>query len=898
MATGRAGSPLPLPNSSLLNSSLPNSSLPNSFLPTKTSPEPALPAASGRTPLAGAVPPRAPTPAAASLDPVGSGAARRPPSSLQRLDRNHTILHSNPPASMDDASTFVASMDGDDGGDEDEAQSAFIGKLIDDRYLVISLVGRGGMGSVYRAEQVHLRKTMAIKVLHENLVSKKQLISRFTREARAISRLSSPHTVMVYDFGRWGDVFYLVMELLEGEALDAALDREGPLPADRVVRIALQMCDSLSEAHKHGIVHRDLKPENVMLLRNAAHPDFVKILDFGLAKVQGVDDPYTIHSQRDIFGTPYYMSPEQIRATAEVDHRADIYAVGALMFRMLTQQHVFGAERNTFDILKAHLMEPPPKMAAVAPAAKVPEALEQIVARALEKDPKRRFQSMGELAEALVAAQKSNFTDAGLAPLPGTPAKSADAASKPAEAAVVAAAAPAAVPTFVREADTLESREADEALQAKERRGQRLRAVGFFAAIALGLGALAFAMSIDVDGAGGQEREPNDEPAHANGLGPDHLVAGVVGKRQSERQSDRDCFRLPPVTATDELTVRVTGVPNMDLALSFHGPDGDARTTQSHRGRGQGELLRYLDTRTPLAVVCVNEFIADGAVAGESLSDAYQLQVLVAPRPANAEREPNDQGQGNELTAGASLVGSLDGGGDRDLFALQGNVDNRVVRIGLDLQQASGTPIRMALLDSSHRMLGSVLVRAGELRGLLAFVASGRQLPDRVFLQRVTPSGGVAPAEEIGYTVSFDHTELGDQAEVEPNNTEASATPTVLGAWHVGHADDAAGVDWLRVDGGDQSMRRIRIEAIAPPGSSFWLVVRDQGTQVDLRKLLVQGGAQEQQLLVTGSGEGFLLRIQQIAPPSARRGKGPESRYQLRARFVSGEEEADQGLGL
>ena len=195
----------------------------------------------------------------------------------------------------------------------DGERSAYVGKLIDNRYLVQALIGRGGMGAVYRVEQIHLRKEMAVKLLHENLVSRKQLVSRFAREARAISRLSSPHTVTVFDFGRWGEVFYLVMELLEGQPMDEVLQEQGPLSAQRTTAILIQMCDSLSEAHEQGIVHRDLKPENIILLSDGPHPDFVKVLDFGLAKVEDLEDPYTIHSQKDIFGTPHYMSPEQIR---------------------------------------------------------------------------------------------------------------------------------------------------------------------------------------------------------------------------------------------------------------------------------------------------------------------------------------------------------------------------------------------------------------------------------------------------------------------------------------------------------------------------------------------------------------------------------------------------------
>lgn len=854
---------------------------------------PNLPAivATPKAPAAGAPPPLPPPgkrPASGtSTDPAKS--ATPPATETARptgLARNRPGSYVHPPADLGEAATLVTSLENDIAnlpGGEDEVP--YIGTLIADRYLVQSMIGRGGMGAVYRVEQIHLRKTMAIKLLHESLTARKQLISRFTREARAISRLSSPHTVMVYDFGRWGDLFYLVMDLLEGEALDALLEREGPLPGDRVTRLVLQMCDSLAEAHKHGIVHRDLKPENVMLVRNASHPDFVKILDFGLAKVQGVDDPYTIHSQRDIFGTPYYMSPEQIRA-GDVDARADIYAVGALMFRMLTGQYVF-SDRNTFDILKAHLMEKPPRMADLVPDARIAPALEQIVAKALEKDPAKRFQSMEEFATALTAAQLQGFTALPSLPMPPTVAESATGTAK--LAAVVVAAVPPP------KAEPAEPAEPVEAMEQRARRSRGMRFAGF---LALCLGALAalggWLLISNAEQVGGVEHEPNDTLHTANPLDSHREARGMVGKRQSAQRADLDCFRLPPVKENEELSVRITGVPNMDLAVSVLGRDGEPILSQSHDVRGQGEWLRHVDGRNQPSAVCVTEYLAQGATAGESLSDEYKLHVDIAVRQGNEEREPND-GNGKEITDLAphvELAGALDGPLDRDVCQLQGNFESRIVRAMLDLKGVQGpTGIRMALLDNSKRTLASLVLRHGELHAVLAFAATGRQMPDRVVLERVGGKDG-APVQSgpIDYVLHYEDVALADQSVVEPNNTEDSATPMVLGAWHTGNADDAAGVDWLSIDGGDATMTRIRVEAVAPGAGTYWLTVRDQGTQVDLRKLQVQPGLDAQPMVVSGSGEGFLLRIQQVE--AARRGRQVESRYQIRARYLAADDEA------
>ncbi len=794
-------------------------------------------------------------------------------------------MHANPPAGLRDAETLVTSLEGGlDIGDDD---APYVGTLIADRYLVLSLIGRGGMGAVYRAEQIHLRKTMAVKLLHESLSARKQLISRFTREARAISRLSSPHTVMVYDFGRWGELFYLVMELLEGEALDAVLERDGPMPADRATKIALQMCDSLSEAHRAGIVHRDLKPENVMLVRNHSHPDFVKILDFGLAKVQGVDDPYTIHSQRDIFGTPYYMSPEQIRA-GDIDERADIYALGALLFRMLTGQYVF-SERGTFDILKAHLMEKAPRMVEVAPSCTIPEALEQIVAKALEKDPAKRFQTMVEFSAALTEAQSAGF-----AALPGlTPSVPA---GKPLLSNTIDQAtsqAPAQEPAQPnRPSGDLESTEPVEMMEQRARRSRGWRFALFVAVLVGGLAALTLVLTYQDGPVGGIEQEPNDLARKANPLGPESQAHGVIGKRQSETLADVDCFRLPVLQEGDDLTVRVSGVKTMDLAVTLHDKNGNQQLHSSHRGVGQGEVLRHLDARGSPNAVCVTQQLAPGQVAGESMSEQYTLKVEVAARTSSLEREPNDGNSKEigELAPHVKLDGTLDGPADRDVYQLQGSFESRILRVVIDVKGMQGpSGLRLALVDGARRTLSSEVLRRGELHAVLAFAASTRQMPDRLVIERVAVKDAAVRTDEVEYTIQYQDEALADQPEIEPNNTEESASPLVLGAWQTGNADDAAGVDWLRIDGGDPSMTRIRIEAAAPGQSTYWLTVRDQGTQVDLRKILIQPGLDQQAMVVAGSGEGFLLRIQQVE--AGKRGKAPESRYQVRARYLASEDE-------
>ena len=727
-----------------------------------------------------------------------------------------------------------------DHSEDVEIGAAYVGTELDGRYLIQEIIGHGGMGTVFRAEQTLMQKAVAIKLLHANLATRKQVVGRFTREARAISRLSSPHTIRVFDFGRWRDLFFLVMELLHGDTLDAVL-AQGPMHYDRVARVVLQMCDSLGEAHEAGVVHRDLKPENIFLTTHDGQSDFVKILDFGLAKLKNSEDLYDVHSRAELFGTPYYMSPEQIRA-GDVDGRSDIYSVGALMFRMLTGEYVHGSDLATFEILKAHLMNRTPKMAEVAkPGVVIPQVLERIVGKCLAKQPQDRFQTMAELAQALRVAQTTHWHDA-------TPDDDADAAD-PAE--------PSA-----------------EAL-ARRTKWSRLAA---FAGVLVALGvAGTVVLTSHAEPPTGQEIEPNDDPRHPAPLAADGTAVGHLGKRRSNTQADQDCYQLPKLRADEALRVEVTGLPNMDLQLTLNDVDGDARLSVDHRGRGQGELLRWPDPRLPVTAVCVTEAVAPNGTASESLSDQYRLQVSKVPRPVDVESEPNELAPGENLPVGAQRAGSLEGPKDRDVFRLEGAIDGRLVWLSLDTQENPPVGTQFMLLDQAGRSVASRAMHTGEKHAELAFAPAGDQIPDRLVLLRQGPRDVPLPPEEVTYRIRYEHRDVTEFAELEPNDTPEDANPLALGAWQTGSAQD--GVDWLRLDGGDASLARIRLEAQALGSGAFQLTVRDVGQQVDVRTLVVQPG-QPQDLVIAGSGDGVLLKITAL-------GKG-EAKWQVRARYLRG----------
>ncbi len=744
------------------------------------------------------------------------------------------------PAPPEDES--FADDDGDDVGPRDAAEdveigAAYVGTMLDGRYLIQEIIGHGGMGTVFRAEQTLMQKAVAIKLLHADLAARKQVVGRFTREARAISRLSSAHTIRVFDFGRWQDVFFLVMELLQGDTLDVLLAR-GPLAHDRVAGMVVQMCDSLGEAHAAGVVHRDLKPENIFLVAQDAPGEFIKVLDFGLAKLKNSEDLYDVHSRAELFGTPHYMSPEQIRA-GEVDGRSDIYAVGALMFRMLTGCYVFGDDQATFDILKAHLMNRPPKMADLLPAGvTVPRALERIVGKCLAKKPEERFQTMAELAAALQDAQKSGWLD-----------ETADDESEVPEPPV-------------------------ESMARRTLYG-RLAA---FAAVLLALAAgAALLLTAHTEPVRGQEVEPNDDARHPNLLAADGTVVGFLGKRRSAALADQDCYQLPKLGADEALSVQVTGLPNMDLALTLNDKDGDARLTVDHRGRGQGELVRWPDPHLPVTAVCVTEAVAANGTASESLSDPYKLTVIKVARPADTEAEPNDLPPGETLPPGVPRVGSLEGPKDRDVFHIEGAADGRLLWVTLDLHDDPPPGTQLILQDGNGRTVASRVLRAAETHATLGFVAVNEQLPERLVLARAAVKEGVAAPDELPYRIQYEHRDLTTFAETEPNNTLEQANPLALGAWLTGSAED--GADWLRLDGGDPSLARIRLEAEATGTAPLQLTVRDVGQQVDLRTLVVQPG-QPQDLVIAGSGDGILIKL-------APQGRG-EPAWRVRARYLAG----------
>ena len=281
----------------------------------------------------------------------------------------------------------------------------YIGMTIAGDIVLTDVIGVGAMGRVYRARQQGIGRDVAVKILLRELSSNAQLVRRFEREAQIASKLCHPHVVEVHLAGQLPDgSLYMVMEYLDGVSLATALDAAGGvLPLERTLSIAIQMCDAVGEAHAQGIVHRDLKPENVMLVRRAEMEDWVKVLDFGIAK--GNIGGSSMHSAMGhIFGTPRYMSPEGVNGT--VGPASDVYALAIITYQMLSGRTPFDGDR-AMDVLVKHVHDAPPDLRELQPARNVPESIARLIMENLAKDPALRSPNARAFGAALALATKT-----------------------------------------------------------------------------------------------------------------------------------------------------------------------------------------------------------------------------------------------------------------------------------------------------------------------------------------------------------------------------------------------------------------------------------------------------------------------------------------------------------
>lgn len=296
---------------------------------------------------------------------------------------------------------------------------AMLGRVIAGRYRLLEKLGQGGMGAVYKGQHIRMHRLTAIKILTSDVVNNAEFVARFQREAEMASQIDHPNAVSIYDFGEAEDgMIYLAMEFVDGQPLSDILKREGPLPLDRVVRIIKQSADALGAAHALGIIHRDFKPDNIMVCDKPGRPDWVEVVDFGIAKHAAADPSKPGLTQVGyVLGTPLYMSPEQV--TGEVlDQRSDLYSLALVAYEMLSGDLPFDGPTTQTKMVK-RLLEPPRLISVIRPQLKVSTAVEAVILRALARLPNDRYTSTSEFAAELErAARSEEFTQPGRATAP------------------------------------------------------------------------------------------------------------------------------------------------------------------------------------------------------------------------------------------------------------------------------------------------------------------------------------------------------------------------------------------------------------------------------------------------------------------------------------------------
>jgi serine/threonine-protein kinase len=283
-------------------------------------------------------------------------------------------------------------------------QDPFIGRdILNGQFQILQKIGSGGMGAVYKALQPDMNRMVGVKILHPKLANRKDLVSRFRREARAMSQLTHPNTVKVFMYGELDDgSLYIIMEYLEGKNLNQTVRGEGPFPMERALPVLIAACGALEEAHKAGIIHRDLKPENIFLVQSAGLKDFPKLLDFGLAKVgekQMRPGSVILTQEGMVFGTPEFMSPEQAQGKT-LTPASDVYSLAVILYEVLTGKLPFDA-KSAMDYISLHVTGRPIPLSQRVPGRTFPPLLDEIMDRALAKRSEDRYASAAEFGQAL-----------------------------------------------------------------------------------------------------------------------------------------------------------------------------------------------------------------------------------------------------------------------------------------------------------------------------------------------------------------------------------------------------------------------------------------------------------------------------------------------------------------
>jgi serine/threonine-protein kinase len=641
----------------------------------------------------------------------------------------------------------------------------WIDRVIDGRYRITEHIGRGGMGTVYKVVHTQIGKVAALKLLHGNLTGDKELIKRFHREAEAISRLNHPNIVQVFDFGRVDETVFLVMEYLKGEDLATILRRDGPIPFERAAPILIQICDALTEAHDLGIIHRDLKPENVRVARTRDGADFIKVMDFGLAKMLQEDekDP-AITARGNLVGTPYYMAPELIRAKP-VDGRADIYSLGAMAYRMLTGENAFIAN-TPVGVLTKHITDDLVLPSQRAPEQEIAHAVDRLVLKAMAKDRDERYPHAVALKRDLVdlLGQQSPpgqissgaYRAWSTASMVISPTRRASDVFTQSERVELGEMPTGRIEEDAVSADVVLSKE-DLAFEKRLRRNRLLKPLLLLPVLAAAAFAVYwFGVREGELIAPPNEIEPNNGPQQATLLARGKPVAGHLGKRISAGESDRDWYSVR-ITGSGPQTVyaNVGPIPNMDICVELYDATGGRITGADSAAVGGGEVLTNWTVDPGRYYLLVREVWDVGGTPTENVTDPYTLFARWRPHEKGWEMEPNDRpNQEMEIACGQPVRGYLGAVDDRDRFKVvtpkEGKLSGSVTAVkGVDLvlELFASNSTSAVTFDSAGR---------SEPERFDDIVADGKQ-PVVVVIRRKDPAKAKlvkkAPGIEVPYTL-------------------------------------------------------------------------------------------------------------------------------------------------
>jgi hypothetical protein len=596
-----------------------------------------------------------------------------------------------------------------------DGADAWIGRVIDGRYRVQTRIGTGGMGAVYRVEHVRMGKVAAMKVLHRELAGDEAVVKRFHREVEVVSRLNHPNIVQTFDFGYWDGLLYLIMEYVRGEDLAAIVKREGPQPLSRALGLGIQVCSALDEAHHLGVIHRDLKPENIVCMRRRDE-EHAKVLDFGLAKLRERPELGEITGAGNLVGTPYFMSPEQVKSEP-IDHRTDIYSMGATLYRILTGAFPFEGN-SPMGIMTKHLNDrliPPSER---APNRTLSAEVDRVVMKAMSRKRDDRHPTAAALRHDLEALLGVASGDR----LVATAIRPALSSTAPIE---------------VASGDTGEAvlhlgREDVDEFERQQRRRQLFSSAVMVVLLA-GLGLAGWATwrvlrprPITF------EKEPNDVPALASSLIQGRPISGTIGKPRASGEPDFDCFRVPSGTGDRALTASVTGVADLDLVLEVYDDAGRRIVKVNAGGPGAPESVGPVAIGAGESFVRVRPYWDPGEAAPAGSPTPYALTVDWGPPRSNLELEPNDTPlTANKIDGEVTVEGHLSAPDDEDWFVIRVPPGMRVAGTvegipGLDLAVLVGEQRKH--IDANPPGEGESFVAAPGKDGL-ALIALAEQPP-------------------------------------------------------------------------------------------------------------------------------------------------------------------------